>query len=52
MKVDAKEKGALMTPSGEYAVPYIDREAYSNPKVEKAPFFDEGISADVPAGTN
>lgn len=41
MKVDSKEKGALMTPSGEYAVPFIDREAYNNPKVEKAPFFEE-----------
>lgn len=46
MKVDSKEKGALMTPSGEYAVPYIDREAYNNPKVEKAPFFEEGITND------
>lgn len=41
MKVDSKEKGALMTPSGEFAVPIIDHEAYSNPKKEKAPFFEE-----------
>lgn len=40
IKVDSKEKGALMTPSGEYAVPRVDREAYSNPKMEKGPFFD------------
>lgn len=46
MKVDSKEKGALMTPSGEYAVPYIDREAYNNPKVEKAPFFEDGTPSD------
>lgn len=46
MKVDSKEKGALMTPSGEYAVPYIDREAYNNPKVEKAPFFEDGPLSD------
>jgi len=44
--VDSKEKGALMTPSGEYAVPYIDREAYNNPKVEKAPFFEDGTPSD------
>lgn len=46
MKVDSKEKGALMTPSGEYAVPYIDREAYNNPKIEKAPFFEDGTPSD------
>lgn len=46
MKVDSKEKGALMTPSGEYAVPIIDREAYNNPKVEKAPFFEDGTPSD------
>lgn len=44
VKVDSNEKGALMTPSGEYAVPYIDREAYSKPKIEKAPFFEDGPS--------
>lgn len=49
MKVDSKEKGALMTPSGEYAVPYIDREAYNNPKVEKAPFFEDGTPGDESA---
>lgn len=47
MKVDSKEKGALMTPSGEYAVPFIDREAYNNPKVEKAPFFEDTSSSVV-----
>lgn len=47
MKVDSKEKGALMTPSGEYAVPFIDREAYNNPKVEKAPFFEDGTPSDT-----
>lgn len=46
VKVDSKEKGALMTPSGEYAVPFIDREAYNNPKVEKAPFFEDGTPSD------
>lgn len=51
MKVDSKEKGALMTPSGEYAVPFIDREAYNNPKVEKAPFFEDGTPPnDAPVG--
>lgn len=49
MKVDSKEKGALMTPSGEYAVPFIDREAYNNPKVEKAPFFEDGTPSDESA---
>ena len=44
VKVDSKEKGALMTRSGEYAIPFLDREAYSNPKVEKAPFFEEDSS--------
>lgn len=53
MKVDSKEKGALMTPSGEYAVPYIDREAYNNPKVEKAPFFEDGTpDDDTPASSS
>lgn len=51
MKVDSKEKGALMTPSGEYAVPYIDREAYNNPKIEKAPFFEDGTPSDDTATT-
>lgn len=46
MPVDSKEKGALMTPDGGYAVPYIDREAYNNPKVEKAPFFEDGTPSD------
>lgn len=46
-KVDSKEKGALMTPTGEYAVPYIDLEAYNNPKVEKAPFFEDGVPGDA-----
>lgn len=38
---DPKDKGALLTANGEYAVPLIDAEAYENPKVEKAPFFEE-----------
>lgn len=46
MPVDSKEKGALMTPDGGYAVPYIDREAYNNPKIEKAPFFEDGTPSD------
>jgi E3 ubiquitin-protein ligase RBBP6 len=41
-KADSKEKGAVLTPSGEYAVHYLDREAYNNPKVEKPPFFEDG----------
>lgn len=44
--VDPKEKGALLTPSGEYVVPILDREAYNNPKVEKAPFFEDGTPSD------
>lgn len=46
MPVDSKEKGALMTPDGGYAVPIIDREAYNNPKIEKAPFFEDGTHND------
>lgn len=45
-KADSKEKGAVLTPSGEYAVHYLDREAYSNPKVEKAPFFEDSTPDD------
>lgn len=46
VKVDAKEKGALMTPSGEYAMSRIDLEAYRNPKKERAPFFEDGTPSD------
>lgn len=45
-KADSKEKGAVLTPSGEFAIHHLDREAYNNPKVEKAPFFDEGAPSD------
>ncbi|RWS16066.1 E3 ubiquitin-protein ligase RBBP6-like protein [Dinothrombium tinctorium] len=34
----ADQKGALLTPSGEYAVPIIDHEAYKEVKKEKPPF--------------
>lgn len=44
--VDPKEKGARMTPSGEYAMSRIDLEAYRNPKKEKAPFFEDGTPSD------
>lgn len=43
IKVDSTEKGALVTPSGEHAIPIVDRDAYNNPKVEKAPFFEDGV---------
>lgn len=46
VKVDPKEKGARMTPSGEYAMSRIDLEAYRNPKKEKAPFFEDGTPSD------
>lgn len=34
----ADQKGALLTASGEYAVPIIDHEAYKEVKKEKPPF--------------
>lgn len=47
IKVDPKTKGAMLMASGEYAVPIIDHEAYNNPKIEKAPFFEDGTPDDT-----
>jgi len=37
----ADQKGAMLTASGDYAVPVIDYEAYQAPKKEKKPFIED-----------